>query len=238
MRYDRQELLDDFKNSTKLLHEKRVGIIGVGGLGGLCSLLLVGAGVTHLKISDSDDIALTNLHRQLLFREDDVGKLKTKITKEQLVSLDKSAYIECFLKITRDNFEDFAQDLDLILDLSDNIETRLLINELCLKHNKDFIHCSVGAYRGILMAYLYSDSKYVDKYGCYQCVCGDISPISVQGILGPCASIMSSNCAMLALQILNGNKEMAGNMYLYDLKQFKIQKMALIKDQGCTCCNK
>ncbi|SPT68013.1 Sulfur carrier protein ThiS adenylyltransferase [Anaerobiospirillum thomasii] len=236
MRHSRQEMLDDFAKSTDLLKQKRVGIVGVGGLGGLCSLLLTGAGVGSLHISDSDEVSLSNLHRQILYREDDVGHSKTQSAMRELKALDKSTDIVCFEKITRDNFDSFARGCDLIMDLSDNMPTRLLLNELCLKQRIDFIHTSVGAYRGIMMGLLFSSQDFVDRYGCYQCMTGTVGNLELKGILGPAAAMMSSSCAMLALQMLNGNTDACGIMHLFDLKNFTVRKMELARDVNCTCC--
>lgn len=237
MRYQRQEMLEDFKDSRSILQNKKVAIVGTGGLGGLFSLLLVGAGVINLKISDSDEVDISNLHRQILFKENDVGHSKTECVRRELLALDKKANIEVFKKINKDNFFDFAHDVDLVADLSDNIETRLLISNLCVQHKKDFLHTSVAAYTGLLMAMQYSKDAFIKEHGCYRCMTGDISSIEKSGITGPSASMMSAAAAQMALQMLLNKFEDSGFLYRFSLKDFKVQKLKLIADNNCPICS-
>ena len=125
----RQELLPDFKGSSGLLASKKAAVVGVGGLGGLCTYLLAGAGVIKLNIADGDCVSLSNLHRQVLYRMHDIGHKKTEICKKAILELDDRAEVGVFPEINSGNFEEFAAGADLVLDLSDNSATRMFISK-------------------------------------------------------------------------------------------------------------
>ena len=236
MRYQRQEMLPDFNGVTALLHHKKVGIVGVGGLGGLCSYLLVGAGVLNLNIADGDTVSLSNLHRQILYREADIGKEKALCCKRELEALDSRVKVQTFSFINEDNFVAFAQNCDLILDLSDNVTTRLFISDACCRNRIDYIHAAVGGYQGILSAFWYSDPSFLKECGCYRCFSGLNADLKTQGILGPAAAMMSSAAAMLTLQVLKGNDSLKGYIQFFDLKNNAVRKMKLSKDSSCPVC--
>ena len=236
MRYSRQELLEDFKDSTDLLAAKKVAVVGVGGLGGLCSYLLAGAGVLKLNIADGDVVSLSNLHRQVLYRMADIGKSKADICRQAILDLDGNAEVTVFPEINAANFDVFARDADLVLDLSDNAKTRIFISKACFKRRINYIHAAVGGYRGILCAFWYADPLFVEKFGCYRCFAGLLPDLKPQGILGPAASMMASAAAMLTLQILNGNDALKGYVQFFDLKNNEIKRMRLTKDVDCPVC--
>ena len=236
MRYSRQELLDDFKDSTASLAAKKVAVVGVGGLGGLCSYLLAGAGILKLNIADGDVVSLSNLHRQVLYRTTDIGKKKDDICRQAILDLDENAVVTVFPEINEANFADFAEGADLVLDLSDNAKTRMFISKVCFERKINYIHAAVGGYRGILSAFWYADPSFVEKYGCYRCFAGLLPDLKPQGILGPAASMMASAAAMLALQILNGNVALKGYVQFFDLKNNEIKKMRLTRDANCPVC--
>ncbi len=236
MRYARQELLPDFKGSSGLLASKKAAVVGVGGLGGLCTYLLAGAGVIKLNIADGDCVSLSNLHRQVLYRMHDIGHKKTEICKKAILELDDRAEVGVFPEINSGNFEEFAAGSDLVLDLSDNSATRMFISKACFARRINYIHAAVGGYRGILSAFWYADPEFIEKFGCYRCFAGLLPDLKPAGILGPAASMMASAAAMLALQVLNGNTDLKGYVQLFDLKNNTVKKLGLTKDRSCPVC--
>lgn len=236
MRYARQEMLQDFKDSTSLLAKKKVAIVGVGGLGGLCSYLLAGAGILRLNIADGDTVSLSNLHRQVLYRMADIGKNKVDICKKAILDLDDKAEVTVFSEIDSGNFDEFARDADLVLDLSDNAATRMFISKACFERRINYIHAAVGGYRGILCAFWYADPVFVEKFGCYRCFAGLLPDLKPGGILGPAASMMASAAAMLALQVLNGNMSLKGYVQIFNLQNNEVKKIRLTKDPACPVC--
>lgn len=235
-RYLRQAMLDEFANKQDILANKKVAIAGLGGLGGLCSYLLVGAGVLKINIADSDVIELSNIHRQILFNQQNIGVSKLDCAIRELKALDDRVQINSFAYIDENNFTQFSQDCDLVLDLTDNIETRRKLSKLCCQHAIDFVHTSVAAFNGIMIAFPYSDRDFIRKYGCYECLVGDTPKIKPQGITGPSAAMMASACAQLVLLLLTGNYKEAGKVYLYDLKNFSIKQAKLSPNENCPVC--
>ena len=239
MRYERQRSIEAYQHLDEILGEQRLGIVGAGGLGGLCAYLLLGAGAIKLTIADCDRVDVSNLHRQVLYSEADLGKSKVLCAKTRLLSLNHQAQITAFEeRINAANFKDFAKDCRLILDLSDNVETRLLINRLCLENRLDYVHASVGAHQALMAYFKFSDEDFIRKYGCYECLCGnDAAPLK-KGIPGPFAATVSAFAANLVMQsFTNELQDKLGFLYLFDLKDFSIKKLKLSRSLKCSCCS-
>ncbi len=237
-RYARQQMIPEYQDLDKRLKQNRIAIVGSGGLGGLCSYLLVGAGALNINIADYDTIDETNLHRQILYREKDIGETKINCCKRELVELDKRANINTFAeKITKANFQKFTEGCRLVLDLSDNIETRLSLNSLCFANRIDLIHASVSAETALLAYFKFSDSKFIDEYGCYECLAGENATTAKKGITGPFASAVSAFVANLTMQVFTDRiTEKLGKIYLFDLNRFSIKSFSLKKSPLCKCC--
>ena len=231
-------MIPEYQDLDKRLEQNRIAIVGSGGLGGLCSYLLVGAGALNINIADYDTIDETNLHRQILYREKDIGETKINCCKRELVELDKRANINTFAeKITKANFQKFTEGCRLVLDLSDNIETRLSLNSLCFANRIDLIHASVTAETALLAYFKFSDSKFIDEYGCYECLAGDNATTAKKGITGPFASAVSAFVANLTMQVFTDRiTEKLGKIYLFDLNRFSIKSFSLKKSPLCKCC--
>lgn len=235
MRYARQRLIPDYESLDGLLKDKRVAVIGTGGLGGLCSYMLVGAGLLNITIADDDVIEDSNLHRQVLFCEDDIGARKAECAARELKKLDPRVQVRIFGRVSEDNFADFCGDADLVMDLSDNVATRLLASKMCARLRRDFIHCSVAASNGMLAAFRFSDPASTRKYGCYACLAGEDAQPAFKGITGPYAGAMSCNAAMLAMDYFAG-QDVFGKVWLYDMKNRRVRTLKLARDPGCRCC--
>ena len=238
--YARQEMLPLYYGKQSLLAQKKIGIIGVGGLGGVCSLLLSNAGVGFLRLADFDAVSLSNLHRQLLFTERDAltSELKIIAASREIEARNRYTTIEAFnLKVDEESFAAFVDGLDVVMDLSDNAESRHKISKLCLEHHCDLISGAVSSYTALLAIFAYSDQSFVEQYGCYQCLTHGDSINTKVGITGPIAASASSLVAHMALEYLLGNKEMFGKVLRYDLQHLKIQHLALQRDSSCSVCS-
>lgn len=149
-RYTRHIQLTGFgpEKQEMLIHSK-VLVVGAGGLG--CPVLqnLVAMGVRKIGIVDRDKIELHNLHRQLLYTESDVGSYKTEVARQRLQAMNNSVEIEEFKEFL-DNFNafDIFSKYDLIIDGTDQMHTRFLINDVCLVLDKPWIYGAVGAFEG------------------------------------------------------------------------------------------
>ena len=149
-RYARQIELEGFgvKGQEKLKQAK-VLIVGVGGLGSIASLLLVGAGVGEIGIIDNDEVSLTNLHRQIIYRESQIGEEKVEKAKENLRELNSDCKINCYNEfLSEENAEKIIKDYDIVVDCCDNFATRYVINDACQRLKKPFVYSAISDFEG------------------------------------------------------------------------------------------
>lgn len=236
-RYLRQNMLELYADQQEFLASKKVGFIGVGGAGGLSSLLTTLAGVGEIRIADYDDVAIHNLHRQVLFTEADIGFSKVEAARKVLSEHNSNTLVRAFpQKIDESNFEFFAQGLDLLLDVSDNAQSRLTISKIALDHKLDLISGAVSAYTALIAIFAYHDKDFVAQHGCYRCLTAG-APINTKvGITGPIAATCAALSAHTALEYLLGNKEHVGKLIRVDLRAMSMNKLTLTCDPNCPDC--
>ena len=158
-RYSRQIVLPGWGNETQgKLKSAKVLVIGAGGLG--CSILqtLSLAGAGKLGLVDFDKISVSNLQRQVLYTSNDVGKLKTEVAKEKIKALNPFTEIEIFSqKLHKENVLSIISEYDLVIDGTDNFETRYLINDACVILHKPWIFGSIHQYEGQVSVFNYNN---------------------------------------------------------------------------------
>ncbi len=165
-RYSRHFLLGQVgeKGQRKLLRSK-VLLIGAGGLGSPTGFYLAAAGVGTLGIMDGDRVDITNLQRQILHRTSDIGRPKVESATETIRALNPDVTVVPYpFRLTVDNIEEIIKDYDLIVDGSDNFETRYLVNDACYLHRKTNVHGSIFQFEG--MATVLAP----DQGPCYRCL--------------------------------------------------------------------
>ncbi len=236
MRYERPRLLEGYDKLDGILENKRAAVLGAGGLGGLCAYLLAGAGLKHLTVADDDTVEDSNLHRQVMFSAEDIGKCKAECLRREIEKLDPSVEVRAFTdRVTKENFADFAEGADLVLDLTDNVATRLLASSMCLALRKDFVHASVAAGTGMFCAFRFSDRKFVEEHGCYSCMAGAQAKPAFRGITGPYAETISAEAAQLAMECFMGSARW-GTLFVHDMERRVIRSFTLKRDPGCREC--
>jgi molybdopterin/thiamine biosynthesis adenylyltransferase/rhodanese-related sulfurtransferase len=156
-RYSRQTILPEIGIAGQLkLKSAKVLVIGAGGLGCVLLQYLAAAGIGEIGIIDDDKVDETNLHRQILYSVDDVGKAKVAVAKAKLSLLNPHVKINAFeLRLTSDNAVSLLNDYDLIVDGSDNFETRYLVNDTCLELNKKLVFGSIFKFEGQVSVFNY-----------------------------------------------------------------------------------
>src|SRR5689334_22507323 len=161
-RYSRQTLFGPIgQNGQKRLQDSTVTIVGCGALGTVLANNLCRAGVGHLVIADRDYIELNNLQRQILFDEDDIARHLPKAiaAAERLRRINSSVQVEALVEdINAESIEYLVRETDLLLDATDNFETRYLINDACIKHQRPWIYSGVIASYGVTMNILPGDT--------------------------------------------------------------------------------
>lgn len=242
MRYDRQIKLDEvgFSGQEKLRNAS-VLIIGVGGLGCPAAQYLAGAGVGKIGLMDHDKVSLTNLHRQVLFDESDVGKSKALVAKEKLQRINREIKIIALEEaLTKENAVKVFCDYDLILDGTDNFETKYLINDASVLTGKAWIYASIYKHEGQLSVFNYQDGP------SYRCLFPKTTRQNVSceatGVLGMTPGMFGLLQATEALKmILGAGKVLSGKLKLMNIligseQVLNIQKrpeeIELIKNKG------
>lgn len=241
MRYARQILLDDWDMDAQLnVKNSRVLIVGVGGLGCPLSQTLARAGVGFIHLIDFDVVGRSNLQRQTLFTEKDIGKSKVLMANRMLNM--HNEFIEVShrdIKLSDDNIDDVFCEInaDLVVDCTDNFNTRYLINRACQKlHLPLLSNSAIGEVGQIAL--------FEGQSGCYECLFGQqnnhhgvVQNCATSGVLASTVSIIGSMSAQVALDFLGrGHNPIAGQLLLWQGKTMTLQKMHFHKNKSCTVC--
>lgn len=221
-RYSRQMLFKSIgEEGQKKLQQSKVFIVGMGALGTVIANHLVRAGVGHIVFCDRDYVEESNLQRQTLFDEEDVKAFlpKAVAAEKKLKKINSSIKIEGHVTdVTADNIEQFIENVDLIMDGTDNFQTRYLLNDVAYKYNIPFIYGGVVSSRGMNAMFI------PGKTPCLRC----LFPTSDSGgqtcdtigVLAPIVDIIASIEVMEALKYLTGNEEsLRGNLLSLDIWQ-------------------
>ena len=238
-RYKRQEMLPEFAGKQDLLAQKHVAIVGVGGLGGLCSVLLSNAGVGKLSLFDSDSIAWSNLHRQIIFTEEEAEALiasKINSVTKFITKRNSATRLTTSNGTVTSKTIEGLKNCDLVLDLTDNPESRADIARGALRAKIDLIEGAVSGYTGQVALFAFSQPDFVKKHGCYSCLVPEMYQ-PFKGITGPSAAYVSSLVAHIALAYLLGDNSMVGTLVRTDLQHLTMKKMQLQPDPKCPVCN-
>ena len=239
-RYSRQILLPEFgMEGQERLKNARVLIIGAGGLGSPAALYLAAMGVGTIGIIDDDKVALTNLHRQILYRESDIGESKATLAQKRLTEVNPHSTILAFDKrLTKENAIDILNGFDLVLDGTDNFATRYLVNDACLVLGIPLISASILRFEGQLTILC------ADNGPCYRCLfpeppnAADAPSCAEAGVIGALAGVMGTMMAMEAVKIIARIGEpLAGRLLLYDALGANVRTFHVNRDPQCPACS-
>jgi len=242
-RYSRQIRFAPFgAGGQENLSAATVAIVGCGALGTVQASLLARAGVGAIRLIDRDYVEESNLQRQLLYTEADARQAlpKAEAARRHLAEANAGIRIEAHIAdLNPENADDLLSGAAVILDATDNFETRYLINDYSLREGIPWIYgAAVGAY-GIAMPVVPGESA------CFRCIYPD-APSGAQptcetaGVLGPVTSLIGSVQAMEAIKILAGRAgSVRQKIFTADLWQGPIREMAMPpRDPECLCCGK
>lgn len=230
-RYARQIKLKEMgKLKQSSLRKKRVLIIGAGGLGSAAAELLLRSGVENLTLIDGDKIELTNLARQLLYEQKDIGKYKAKVAKEKLLKINSKAKIKDKILFLGQRRLSLLKS-DLILDCTDNLETRFWINDYCHKNKIPWIYASAIRWEGYVMLIQPSGP-------CLSCFLrkGNSETCNQQGIISPLPTAIASLQVTLAIRHLMGEKVIP-ILYRLSLKNLELRSIKVKKNIHCPTCH-
>ena len=237
-RYSRQIILSEvgIEGQRKLLDAK-VLVIGAGGLGSPSSIYLAAAGVGTIGLIDADRVDMSNLHRQVLHFDDDVGRPKTESAKEHLEALNPDVrVIEHRTYLDSSNALEIISQYDVVVNGCDNFATRYLVNDACVLLKKPLVDASILRFEGQATVFL-------PGQGCYRCLYPEPPPPGMvpncaqAGIIGALAGHMGTLQAVEAVKIILGvGKPLTGKMVLYDALQGEYRTVRWRKDPNCPIC--
>jgi molybdopterin/thiamine biosynthesis adenylyltransferase len=239
-KYSRQVLFAPIgPEGQERLCRAKVVIIGCGALGATQASMLARAGVGKLRIIDRDYVEESNLQRQILFDESDAAQRlpKAVAAEQKLRQINTDVQAEGVIAdVQATNVEDLIGGFDLILDGTDNFETRFLLNDAAVKHGIPWIYGAVVSSYGITFTIL------PDHTACLSCLLPSC-PVGLQetcdtmGVIGPAVSWVSTLQVSEALKILTGHKEnLHGKLLSFDIWQNCFQQLTLSHDPACRTC--
>ncbi|KXB05737.1 adenylyltransferase [candidate division MSBL1 archaeon SCGC-AAA382A13] len=232
VRYDRQIMIKNFgEEGQKKLKSSTALIAGVGGLGSPVSIYLAIAGLGKLKIVDKDKVELSNLNRQILYRNEDVGKYKANISKKILKEYNPDIEVESFnQKITSENISDLARDCDLIVDCMDNYPTRYLLNEVCLEKELPLFHAAVSGMNGQATTIIPGETP------CLKCIVPNPPPEEKFPVLGATPGLLGTIQAHEVIKYIVGIGKLLKNQLLLVREGTNFRKINVRKNPKCEAC--
>ncbi len=232
-RYDRQIMIANIgKEGQEKLKRARVFIAGAGGLGSSAAIYLTVAGVGMIRVVDHDRVELSNLNRQILHWDEDVGKKKAASATEKLKKINHEVKIEAIEEtITDANVFQLIAGFDVIVDAMDNLPTRYLLNKAAIEKNIPFFHGAVYGFEGRAMTIL------PGKTACLRCVYrGDI-PKEKFPVIGVTPAVIGCIQATEVIKYIVGIGELLKNrLLIYDGLDMKFTEFKVKKDPQCEHC--
>ncbi|MDD5108622.1 MAG: molybdopterin-synthase adenylyltransferase MoeB [Candidatus Omnitrophica bacterium] len=237
-RYSRHIILSDVgvEGQEKILNSK-VLIIGAGGLGAPAALYLAAAGVGTIGLVDGDNVELSNLQRQVIHFNPDVGKPKVFSAQEKISLINPDVKVNTYqTRVYSGNIEGIIKDYDFIIDGTDNFAAKFLINDACVFVAKPFSHGGVLRFDGQSMTY-------VPGQACYRCVFGSpppkgaVSTCSQAGILGAVAGMLGTIQATEALKfILRKGDLLINRLLIFNALDMKFRQAQFRRNPDCPVC--
>jgi len=240
LRYSKQIMLPqiDIEGQQKI-NDSKMLIIGMGGLGSPTALYLAAAGVGHIVIADFDQVELSNLQRQIIHSTSDIGDDKVNSAKAKLLELNPNITVTVANEIMHsDNLASLVKDVDIVLDGTDNFESRFEINKACVECHKPLISAAVIRFEGQISVF----KGYEVDQPCYQCLYseqGDGRESCVEnGVLAPVAGLVGTIQALQAIKVLLGlGEQLCGELLLIDGLDLSFRKVKIVKDSECPICS-
>lgn len=239
LRYSRQILLAEVDVAGQLkLKQSSVLIIGMGGLGSPASLYLTAAGVGKLILADFDQIDLSNLQRQVLYETSQINQQKVVAAKQRLLALNPQITIHTETQpISEDNIGELIEQVDVVLDCTDNFLTRELINQRCVAYQKPLVSGAAIRFQGQVTVF---DTRQSDS-PCYHCLYGEGSDdeltCSEAGVLGPVVSVIGNIQALETIKLLVGiGQSLVGRLLVFNGLTSQFRELTVKRDPACAVC--
>ena len=240
-RYSRQLVLPELgPRGQRKLKESSALVVGAGGLGIPASVYLVAAGVGRIGVVDTDIVEKSNLHRQTIYSEQDVGRPKAQVAGERLRQVNPHTKVESYeTRLASANALEIIRGYDVVIDCTDNFPSRYLINDACVLLGKPDVYASIFRFDG-------QASVFDAKNGpCYRCLFPEPPPpdsvqdCAVAGVLGVLPGIMGSMQAVEAMKLILGRGEpLIGRLMLFNAIDMSFNELRFKKNVACPVCGK
>lgn len=240
-RFRRQITIPEFGESGQIrLMQGRVLIVGLGGLGSPALYYLAACGIGEIGIADGDRVELSNLSRQILHGEEDLGKEKTLSARESVMRLRSHIRLNlCPFKLTASNAPEIINLYDFVIEATDTFESKFLINDVCVSLGKPFSHAGVSGTYGQIMTVI------PGKGPCVRCVFDDAPPPEAvntpaeTGVLGTVPGVFGILQATEAIKFLiNRGNLLTGRLLTWDALTMTFREIKLPQDMRCSVCRK
>ena len=237
-RYSRHIIMPQIGGAgQRKLLEAKVLLIGAGGLGSPTALYLAAAGVGTLGIVDFDVVELTNLQRQILHRTADVGRPKVESASDTIAGINPDVkVVQHRLQLTSQNAMEVLEPYDIVVDGSDNFQTRYLVNDACVMLGKPCVHGSIFLFEG-------QAATFLPGQGCYRCLYptppppGMVPSCAEAGVLGVLPGIIGSIQAIEISKIILGLGEtLTGRLLLFDALAMETRQVKVRRNPDCPVC--
>jgi adenylyltransferase/sulfurtransferase len=239
LRYNRQIILRNFDfDGQERLKESSILIIGAGGLGCASSQYLAAAGVGKLTLVDDDIVELSNLQRQVLHCDETIGGKKVISAKMALNRINPHCHIDTLDKrLSDDELRTLITNHDLVLDGTDNVDTRNQLNRLCFESKTPLVSGAAIRMEGQVSVYTYQDNE-----PCYQCLSslfGQQALTCVEaGVMSPVVGIIGATQALEAIKVLaNYGQPLINKLLILDALSMNWREMKLMKQSSCSVCS-
>ena len=237
-RYSRQIMLEEIGfTGMEKLRKATVCVVGVGGIGNPVATMLSAMGVGRLRIIDRDVIEISNLHRQHLYNEDDIGKVKVEVAAERLQKINPTAKIEAIpISVTGYNAESLVDGADIVIDALDSVEARYALNDACIKHKLPFIYAGALGMLGSVCTILPGESA------CLRCIFpkleeDDMPTCSTEGVHPSILYLVAGTQVSEAVKLITGQRPSLVNKLLYiDLNDLTMEKVQMLRQEACPSC--
>lgn len=240
LRYSRQIMLPaiDFEGQQTLL-SAHVVILGLGGLGSPAALYLASAGVGQLTLCDFDHVDLSNLQRQILHNDNNIGQAKTDSAIESLSAINATINLNSINhKLDVQEMTSLFKNADLVLDCTDNFDTRFAINQASVASKTPLVSAAAIRFEGQITCFIPNDPK----SPCYRCLYDDNGSdaaelCSENGVLAPVVGILGTMQALEAIKILcRVGESLSGRLMLFDAMTMEWRSLKIKPDPKCPVC--
>ena len=235
--YRRQIALKELgREGQERLRRSRVAVVGLGGLGSPAAIYLALAGIGHLRLIDQDTVELHNLHRQILYTIDDLRYPKAEVAARRIKRMNPDVVAEPIPEnLGRENVDRILEGVDCVVDGLDNMRTRYIVNEACVRKGIPYVYAAVIGFEGCLSVFR------PPRTPCLACVFPNLDDRALpscetRGILGATAGIVGAMEAMEAIKVLAGIDSIEGSLLICDFIDMYISKVEISRDPRCPIC--